>query len=341
MRIGNGVLPAGGGDAVLTVPNAGELSAGRAKAQLRRWALALAILLTTMLVTARFRARALWREIGGRVAAVVLVAAATTALTAALFLPDRDGAAALAVAQPLAVPPLPALALRDAPTAPVPAIVLAPVEPSWVAVKRPMALFNLEAPDVEGTELAYRVMTRGKNARRDTMSWELRAGKSAPLARPVIHLIAERFEGELPTFRPLFPDLAARAAEQGHSIERMKAPGEIASKFGAVEIADAVLATEQGPLSCLLYRRIEGFGFTLSGWYCGTAQRPADRVSLACFIDRLDIVGGGQDRELKRHFAAAERARKTCTNARQPGRKVTWLDHEAPIPPLKLSAKAR
>ncbi len=82
-------------------------------------------------------------------------------------------------------------------------------------------------------------------------------------------------------------------------------------------------------------------GLTLVGWVCGAAQKPVDRVALACFIDRLDLVGGGRDAGLRKVFAEAERARRPCVSSRQSGKRLTWLDHEAPVPDLKLSARGR
>lgn len=285
-----------------------------------------------------------------RVGASVLVAAGGLAIGAALFLPDDEPAAAmpppvetgpvesaaatLADLRPVALPARSVPAVSDL----LPA---KPVDAGWQAVKRPFLVYNLEAPEVEAGDLVHRVAMRGRDARQDVMNWTAPAARKAASARPAVHLVVERFEKAVPMFRPLYSDLAARAAEQGVSIERMNAPGEFPTKFGGVEVADAVLQTEQGPLGCLVFRRVDTIGLVVAGWYCGTAQRPADRVSLTCFIDRLDLVGAGQDAALKKHFASAERNRRSCAGARQSGRKLTWLDHEAPLPALKLSAKAQ
>lgn len=283
-----------------------------------------------------------------RLGASVLVAAGGLAIGAALFLPDGETAAAPppaeAVSAEAAVATLAdlrpvALPARTVPTVPdlLPARA---ADAGWQAVKRPFLVYNLEAPEVDAGDLVHRVAMRGRDARQDVLSWTAPATRKAASARPAVYLVIERFEKAVPMFRPLYSDLAARAAEQGVSIERMNAPGEFPTKFGGVEVADAVLQTEQGALGCLMFRRVDTIGLVVAGWYCGTAQRPADRVSLTCFIDRLDLVGAGQDAALKKHFASAERNRRSCVGARQSGRKLTWLDHEAPLPALKLSAKA-
>lgn len=296
----------------------------------------------------------LWHRFArGRAGATVIVVLCGLALGAALALPDEAPAPSDAMAnagevalstpvrivEPKSLPvvkPLPVVV-----QAPAPAILSLRTAETWVPVKRPIALYNLEGPETEAADFSHRVAMLGKHARQDTLSWLVRPDRNGPMARPAIHVVIERFERQPPTFRPLFADLASRAASQGTAIDRMNPASEIVTKFGALEVADGVLATEQGQLACLLFRRIDTIGFTLAGWYCGSAQRPADRVSLACFVDRLDLVSAGQDLTLKRYFAAAERRRKSCSAARQPGRRLTWLDHEAPIPALKLSARTR
>ena len=236
-------------------------------------------------------------------------------------LPDAE-------APPVAVMPIVEQALPILPAA-TEASILSPMvasakaakaEDVWVPVKRPVLLYNLEAPDVEASSLVYRVAMRGKSARQDMLTWVSRGQAGAGKFKPAVHLVVERFEQTSPTFRPLYSDIANRAAEQGISIDRMTPPQEIQTKFGSGQVADAVLSTEQGPLGCLVFRQIDTIGLVFAGWYCGSAQRPADRVSLICFIDRLDLLGAGQDAALKKHFAGAERNRKSCAGARQSGR---------------------
>lgn len=283
-----------------------------------------------------------------RLGASALVVLGGLAIGAALFLPDGEPAAAVALPVEAAPATAAATSLADLRPVALPArsvptvsdLLPAKTEVGWQAVKRPFLVYNLEAPEVEAGDLVHRVAMRGRDARQDVMNWTAPAARKSTSARPAVHLVIERFEKAVPLFRPLYSDLAARAAEQGVSIERMNVPGEFPTKFGGVEVADAVLQTEQGALGCLVFRRIDTIGLVVAGWYCGTAQRPADRVSLTCFIDRLDLVGAGQDAALKKHFASAERNRRSCAGARQSGRKLTWLDHEAPLPALKLSAKA-
>lgn len=274
-----------------------------------------------------------------RFGTAILVVLSLISVGAALFLPDFDDAP---VASEVPAVALQLAMIEAAPLAPVSETPAEPVKPveSWVPVKRPISVYNLEAPEIEAANLVFKVAMRGKTARQDMMTWTPRGDRKNAL-RPQVHLVVERYEAYAPSPRPLYSEFAMRAADQGASIDRMNSPDQVPSKFGSLDVAEAVLSTDQGALQCLLFRRAEALGLVFSGWYCGTGQHPADRVSLTCFLDRLDLVSAGQDIELKRYFANAERNRRSCAGARQSGRRLTWLDHEAPVPALKLSAKGR
>jgi len=270
-----------------------------------------------------------------RKGALGLVLLAGLALAGALMsVPERE--------TPTAMSPDPTDEAVSSPaSAPVLELRPARAAVNWVPVKKPVAVFNLEAPETEGAAFTLQVFAQGRYSRQDMLTWRAESRRRASAARPEIRLIVERFEKEMPTHRPLYADIALRAADAGASIERMSPAQELATKFGGIEAADAIVAFEGGPLSCLVFRRIDTAGLTLAGWYCGSSERPADRVSLACFVNRLDLVSAGQDKALKRLFSEAELRRQGCRSARHAGRKMTWLDHEAPVPPLKLSQAAR
>ena len=278
------------------------------------------------------------------------------ALGFAILLPDQDSGTdipphiphAASTSVPLPLPEAtkvslaPVDATAEAPVVAPAVLTLKPVEEvPWTPVRRPIAMYNLEAQDVEGADFSLAVAMRGKITRQDRMVWTAKPDKTGVVTRPNVHLVVERFEQQHPTQKPLFSDLAARAAEIHHSLERMSSPDEMMSKFGVVQIADATLSADGKLSSCLVFRRVDMIGLTLTGWYCAAPGKAVDRVSLSCFLNRLDLVGAGQDLALKRYFAEAERNRGSCASARQSGRRITWLDHEAPLPPLKLSAKTR
>lgn len=262
---------------------------------------------------------------------------------AALVLPERD---VIVVASPAVSAVVTAAEPVEVSRDDVPPLARAPIPPPqprevWTPVRKPFQIYHLEALDIEQAELIHRAATQDKHSRQDRYLWlnsQIRPGSQQ---RPAVLLVVERYERGLPTMRPFFPDLAFRAAELDIVIERLQGSDEVQTKFGAMQVADAILESDKARLACLAFRRIDTAGLVIAGWYCGTQARPADRVSFTCFIDRLDLVGAGQDHTLRRIFAEAERQRKACPTQRQPGRKVTWLDHEAPLPALKQSQRQR
>jgi len=94
-------------------------------------------------------------------------------------------------------------------------------------------------------------------------------------------------------------------------------PGEpMHSKFGEMETADIKLSGAGVERQCLAFRRAApGEALRLTGWYCGPAGAFAGRAGLACLIDRLALLGAGEDSELRDGFAAAERRRMACGKA--------------------------
>jgi hypothetical protein len=276
-------------------------------------------------------------------AGLVVVGLIVVAFAAALFVPDRLETVPPAEAATPAEPPTPTVVPESEPPPPAQSVTpasLSPMPAQWQPLRKPMAIYHLESPDLAGLELNYRVSMRG-TSRQDSLIWQLRAENTNEARRTLAQFVIERHEGAPITERPLFADLAARAADQHLSLERMARPQDIRTKFGTFEAAEATIRQEDRAHACIGFRRIDMAGLTLVGWVCGTAQKPVDRVSLVCFIDRLDLVGGRRDAGLRKVFAEAERARVACASARQSGKRLTWLDHEAPVPSLKLSARTR
>lgn len=272
---------------------------------------------------------------------IAIVSLIVLAFAAALFMPERGEAVYPADAPlPEEVQSAPRSVSQNAPEIPLAQAAISPPPLQWQAVRKPMAMYHLESPDMAGLELNYRVSMRG-TSRQDSLIFLPKADASGETRRSLAQIVIERHEDRSITEKPLFADLAARAAEQRLIVERMARPQDIRTKFGAFEAAETTIRQEDKVLSCIGFRRIDMAGLTLVGWVCGAAQRPVDRVALVCLIDRLDLVAGGRDARLRKVFSEAERARAPCSSSRQSGKRLTWLDHEAPVPGLKLSARGR
>lgn len=205
----------------------------------------------------------------------------------------------------------------------------APVEPlGWVQVSRPIAMFALdttllprEARSVEARRHA------GGGGREEIQSFG-RPESGQPFAR----IVAYRPGSEAAAPGSLFLDAARRAAEAGFAVTRSAVPIPTPTKFGPAETADVVLAGAGAQHACVAWRVLaDDADLRLSGWLCGGADRPADRLTLACALDRLDLVGAGDDRALKAYFTRAERNRlpHCATRATPGGRRAGWLDADA------------
>lgn len=204
-------------------------------------------------------------------------------------------------------------------------------DPVWRIARHPLPIYALETPDLPREALRYEVALAAPDARADRLTWEA-AG------RPLAHLAVERHPRGLAPGGALFTDLARRAAALGLSIDRLATPVESASKFGPLQSADLLLAGADGATrACLAFRHENEIGLLVTGWLCGAENRPVDRLALACWLDRLDLVSAGPDQALKQRFAVAERARSACPGVRRAGRKLSWLDADGAAPALKTA----
>jgi hypothetical protein len=114
--------------------------------------------------------------------------------------------------------------------------------------------------------------------------------------------------------RSFYVDLVRRAAEAGLSVTRNAQSQLLRTKFGPVEFAAVTLAgtSEQ---NCQAFRFADqqtSFGF--QGWLCGLSAQTVDESQVACFIDRIALVGTDNP-SLKAVFARAERSRtEACSS---------------------------
>ncbi|WP_188520130.1 hypothetical protein [Alsobacter metallidurans] len=234
------------------------------------------------------------------------------------------GAVALIGGVLLLNPDLPRFARSDdAPAA------TAPTEPlSWVQVSRPIAMFALDTTLLPREGRAIEARRHAGGGGREEIQSFGRPEAGQPFAR----LVAYRPGSEAAAPGSLFLDTARRAAEAGYAVTRSAVPVPTPTKFGAAESADVVLSRAGAQYACVAWRVLaEDADLRLSGWMCGGADRPADRLTLSCALDRLDLVGAGDDRALKAYFTRAERNRlpQCATRATPGGRRAGWLDADA------------
>ncbi|GEP02007.1 hypothetical protein [Methylobacterium oxalidis] len=89
----------------------------------------------------------------------------------------------------------------------------------------------------------------------------------------------------------LFVTLARRAADgPGLSVTRTGERGRMASKFGAVETLETVLAGRMSR-TCTGFVSLEAAPARLEGWLCAPLGQPPEPRALACALDALALDG--------------------------------------------------
>lgn len=275
----------------------------------------------------RLGAGLVWRA-GAAAAGIALATALVSGLSSDQGHADAKGTADEAE-------PAQTAAIRDVRRSPL----LSPASSDdWVAVNRPIAMFSLAVPEMERN--AYEVRRSADGTRRDDLL------SFGPFEADRPHLRIRLSTGpEAGTRGPLVVAIAREAATAGFSVRRSSASVALASRFGTVETTDTMIEDGRSGRACVGFRRPageDGFGFT--GWWCGSADRPADRRQLACLIDRIDLAAAGEEPALRTLFARSEMNRpEHCTRPHlaAAGRRFSWLDAEAKAPPLRLTPPAR
>ena len=209
---------------------------------------------------------------------------------------------------------------------------LAATEADWVAVTRPIAIFNLEAPELGRAAPTVEARRSRDGSRREDL---LSFGGFAGLA-PHLSLRLRTGDGAGPASFTIA--LVHAAALRSLAVERSSTPALIETRFGPLETADTVLGDGTESRACLAFRTVgTDAPFAMSGWWCAGAK-PSDRKQLTCLIDRLDLANAGAEPELRAAFARSELQRQPgCAAPRlsAAGRKVSWLDADGTMPALR------
>jgi len=216
---------------------------------------------------------------------------------------------------------------------------LASAEADWVAITRPIAIFNLEAPELGREAPAIEARrSRDGGQREDLLSFGSFAGSA-----PHLSLRLKTGDGIAASPNSFTIALVHAAALRSLAVERGSTPAKIETRFGPLETADIVLGDGSESRACLAFRTVGSDSpFAMSGWWCAGAK-PSDRKQLTCLIDRLDLANAGAEPELRAAFARSELRRQPgCAQPRlsATGRKVSWLDADGTMPALRMKTAA-
>jgi len=205
--------------------------------------------------------------------------------------------------------------------------------PSWVDIVRPIHIFDLTAPELAKSPLHYAARRAAVGGgRQDILTF------GTPADSPYLRLSLYRVGSEAAADAPLYVDLVRNAAEADLAIIRSRAPDQLATRFGPLEVSDITLAGTTGATSsCLGFRGQALSGkFRILGFACGGVGL-LSRPALACLIERLDLEEAGDDNDLAGFFAASELQRDPAClgNALRPtGAHASWLERNDAPPPL-------
>ncbi len=212
-------------------------------------------------------------------------------------------------------------------------------EADWIGITRPIAIFNLEAPELGRESPAIEARrSRDGGQREDLLSFGSFAGSA-----PHLSLRLTTGDGIAAGTGSFTVALVHAAALRSLAVERGGIPAAIETRFGPLETADIVLGDGSESRACLAFRTVgPDAPFAMSGWWCAGAK-PSDRKQLTCLIDRLDLANAGAEPELRAAFARSELRRQPgCATPRlsATGRKVSWLDADGTMPALRMKTVA-
>lgn len=194
----------------------------------------------------------------------------------------------------------------EAPNAPVQLSPASAPPPAWTPIARPLPIYGVKAPQLNGLPFALSARREADGTREDSLTF----GAFEHEAAPHLRVVLQRSLVPKPNEPSFFLDLVRRASEAaGLAVTRNTLPEGLATKFGVMEAAEAVLS-DTGERACLAFRFAHpDVGFRMAGWFCPAGGQPPDRQELACTMDRLTLVEAGNDEQLKNLFAQADRTR--------------------------------
>jgi hypothetical protein len=197
------------------------------------------------------------------------------------------------------------LRATNLPGAPVRLAMAGAPPPVWTPVPRPLSIYGLDAPQLKRLPVAFTARRDAAGAREDILTF----GAFDRAAEPHLRLILHRSPDPEQSEPSLFLALARQASHAGLAVTRSMPAAGLATKFGVMEISEAILS-DTAERACIAFRFAhQEIGFRLAGWLCPARGQENERQELACTLDRLSLAEAGNDEQLKRLFAQADRQR--------------------------------
>lgn len=209
---------------------------------------------------------------------------------------------------------------------------ITPVQPTWTEIKRPIPVYAFSGGPFGRDPDSYSALRGIDGSRIDNLTFKANIRSSSKLW---MHVRLHRFKHGRQSSERFFIAMARIAAEKGLAVTASAFPNILPTRFGRFAVADLQLERNSNKRPCLGYRlEADKPALTIAGIVCGTISAPVDRRTLACVLDRLDVVSARDDRELLKFVANSELKRgKPCNSrfiANAGNSRTAWLDQETP-----------
>jgi hypothetical protein len=200
-----------------------------------------------------------------------------------------------------------------------------PAKADWMIASRSHRAYSVGRRDSDEKSVAYEIVRHPQGGRKDRFRWT-GAGDG-----PAAELEIYRLGTEADAAADPRADLAARMPSAEPS--DLEAAGVIDSKFGILTLLRPVGAREgvkQGAKDeaarCLGFlKRIDDPALQISGWSCQGSSVAMRRAAISCLLNRLTLLGSGNDPKLAEFFARAELKRGSCANPPLAGELADWV----------------
>jgi hypothetical protein len=212
-------------------------------------------------------------------------------------------------------------------------------EIAWRPAERPQPVFSVAGGGVlvnsSDKAMAYDILRHPKGGRKDVLRWPSAAIGNTEAGVPSAAIQIYRPGGELTAFSPVRMAIVDQAAAWGPS--DTAAAGLIETKFGAIALVTFQAAAADGRRFCTGFvQTSEEPLLQISGWTCrdrdagshaaGEHSWLAQRQSVACLLNRLTLLGAGNDAKLAGFFARAELKRRSdCGGELMASADLDWI----------------
>jgi hypothetical protein len=187
----------------------------------------------------------------------------------------------------------------------------------WSLADRSSPAFAVTQFDSRDKAEAYDILRHPEGGRKDVFRW------TDHDQRPIAELAIYRPGGELSRSGPAIADLAARMDPNGAG--ELEAAGLIDSKFGALPLLRFGGGADNGYACLGFLKRIDEPNLRISGWSCQGDNLATRRAAIGCLLNRLTLLGAGNDPKLAEFFARAELKRGSCAAAGTTALSADWV----------------